>query len=358
MKFGLFSAAITDDGDFREIAAETYDEWLSEVVLADRLGFSEAWIAEHPAGPGHSRPDTLASAELFICKAAGLTKQIRFGTAVRPIAFYQPIQVALEACMVDHLTHGRYNFGFGSGLGPTIAFQRGLDDNRRRDRMHEAMEIILRCWTSEEPFDWDGEFYHLKGLWVYPKPFQKPHMPVAVPTDTPETLELAARNGFLLLQSAHDEPAHMRETGDGYVRSARAAGQNISRNDLRACRYVYVSDSVKKAKEEIREAITPSIESVKQRFPHRFRHIAPGGDVSKISLDYMVDSGVSPVGDPDTVYGHLKNLYDESDGFGTLLLQVGKRFGTRRQRARSMRLFTQEVAPRLASLVPDGNGEV
>lgn len=355
MQFGLFSVAFNGDGGYREIAADTYDEWLWEVVTADKLGFHEAWIAEHPAGPHGSRRDTLPSADLFISHAAALTKQIRFGPMMRPVAFYQPLQVAIEACVCDHLSRGRYNFGFGSGFAtPVIAKQRGIDDSRRRERVHEAMDLILKCWTSDEPFDYHGEFYQGEGIVVYPRPLQQPHMPVAVPTDTLETIELAGRNGFWPVLSQHFTPERLQHLWSIYAEAARAAGRTPSRNVLRACRYVYVAETSKKARDDVREGVTVSLDYAKNRFPGRFRHLVPEEKVPDLTFDYLVDAGLDVVGDPEHVYTTIKRYYDESGGFGTLVFIMGKPFGTRRQRAASMRLFMQEVAPRLAALTPDG----
>src|SRR5207253_11249088 len=139
-----------------QIAADSYDEDLFEVRLADRLGMREAWMSEHLRGRG-SRVDALSAADLFICKAAAVTKQIRIGPGVRPIALYQPVQVALEAAVCDHLTRGRYLFGFGVGVPNDNGMsQRGLGEDTiaiRRGRMHESIELIQKCWTATEPFD-------------------------------------------------------------------------------------------------------------------------------------------------------------------------------------------------------------
>src|SRR5207249_234689 len=128
-----------------------------EIVTADKLGFQEAWVTEHVGRTVGARPDTVPVVELMLCKAAAMTKQIRMGTGIRPLAFYQPVQVALEGAMTDHLLDGRYMFGFGvGGPGADSMKQRGLgDDKTRRARMHESLDLILKCWTSEEPFDWD-----------------------------------------------------------------------------------------------------------------------------------------------------------------------------------------------------------
>ena len=62
------------------------------------------------------RPDQLPSADLFICKAAALTKQIRMGPGIRPLPFFHPLQVATDCAVCDHLTDGRYIAGFGVGI--------------------------------------------------------------------------------------------------------------------------------------------------------------------------------------------------------------------------------------------------
>src|SRR3954466_3428335 len=81
MDFGLFSNGERTN----QIAADSYDEDLYENRLADRLGFKEARISEHLRGTHGSRPDALSAADLFICKAAAVTKHIKFGPGVRPI---------------------------------------------------------------------------------------------------------------------------------------------------------------------------------------------------------------------------------------------------------------------------------
>jgi alkanesulfonate monooxygenase SsuD/methylene tetrahydromethanopterin reductase-like flavin-dependent oxidoreductase (luciferase family) len=180
-------------------------------------------------------------------------------------------------------------------------------------------------------------------------------MPVGVASSkTLGTVQMAGQHGFLPLFSQYDEPKHMQEMADAFVEAAQAAGTTARRSAIRACRFVYVSDSVKKAKEELRPSITPSIERHKKGFPHHFDHsLPPSGRVEDVTWDHLVDSGHYFVGDPDTVAQHIKNFYERSGGFGVLLLLMGKDYGTRQQRARSMRLFAEAVAPQLRDLDPD-----
>lgn len=352
MHFGLFSNGERS----RPIAADTYDEDLHEIQVADELGFAEAWISEHVGRASAMRPDLVSAVEPFIARAAALTRQIRFGPAVRPLPIYQPVQVAIEAAVVDHLTRGRYLFGFGAG-GPLDdgIVMRGLGDNSaavRHARMQEALELILRCWTSEEPFDFHGRFYEGQQIVTMPRPYQRPHPPLAVASyQTLGTVQWAGREGFIVLVSQYDDAAWVRTKIDAYEAAARAAGTSADRSAFRVCRFVYVTDSVQTAKDELRPTMAASVEYHKALYPDHFdHHLPPSGRLEDVTLDHLIDSGAYFAGDPDTVYQLLRDFYAECGGFGTLLLLLGKEWGTRQQRERSLRLFADQVAPRLAEL--------
>src|SRR5262249_28955844 len=111
MRFGLFS----NGNRLNQIAKQSYDADLAEIVLADKLGMEEAWISEHGTLVGFQAPDQLPSADLFICKAAALTKRIKMGPGIRALPYYHPLQVATDIAVCDHLTDGRYMAGFGVG---------------------------------------------------------------------------------------------------------------------------------------------------------------------------------------------------------------------------------------------------
>src|SRR3954452_17822163 len=121
MKFGLFSNGNRNN----KVAKLTYDEDLQEIIVADRLGIEECWISEHGTFLAFQAPDQLPSADLFICKAAALTKQIKMGPGIRPLPFFHPLQVATDCAVADHLTGGRYLAGFGCGINVQNNTQRG-----------------------------------------------------------------------------------------------------------------------------------------------------------------------------------------------------------------------------------------
>jgi alkanesulfonate monooxygenase SsuD/methylene tetrahydromethanopterin reductase-like flavin-dependent oxidoreductase (luciferase family) len=356
MQFGLLSR----NGRSGRTAADAWGEDLWDIVTADRLGFNEAWMAEHVIGP---TPDSLPSADLFIVKAAALTKNIRLGPGIRTIACLNPVLVAVEAATVDHLTGGRYMAGWGAG-GGNLFPKLGLDwsGEDRRAMMHEAVDLILKCWEERQPFDFDGRFYHGKGIVVQPKPFQQPRMPVALANSASvSTAQLAAEKGFFILHSAYEGPDQIRELAEVFDGAVESAGRPPSRKDLRILRFVHVSDSVRKAKAEMRGWVEPVIEEAMTKDVgggapvHIRRQLPPGMEPADVDLDWLVDSGLWLVGDPDTVYQRARDLYDQVGGFGVLLFSVGTGSGLspRRLRRRSWKLFMEHVAPRLAALDPD-----
>ena len=114
MEFGIFSNGFRPHTS----AAQTYQEDLAEIVLADQLGFRDAYISEHHGEPVYiGKVDTLPVPELLMCKAAALTTQIRMGAAVKLIHLAHPVDTAIQAAVTDHVMGGgRFIFGFGSGL--------------------------------------------------------------------------------------------------------------------------------------------------------------------------------------------------------------------------------------------------
>lgn len=316
---------------------------MEEVVYADELGMDEAWISEHGTLLSWEKPDTLPSADLFICKAAALTKNIRMGPGIRPLPFFHPVQVATDVAVCDHLTGGRYLAGFGIGTGNG---QRGELPGDRRVMMNEAIELILKCWTSPEPFDWDGEIWQGKNWHIVPQPLTRPRPEVGIACSRSEgTLEMAAREGFLPLLSWTPSTGQVKQMLEMYM-----GGENEDipphRSRARIARIVYVAESDEQACKEL-----ANVELGSPVRSGRLDHFVPeGGTRDDLTMANLMKSGDFFVGSPDTVYEDLKNFYDAVGGFGTLLMVAGRNWGNWQQRKRSWTLFMEEVAPRLAKL--------
>lgn len=343
MKFGLFS-----NGQRRNTLAKvSYAEDLQEIILADELGIDEAWISEHGVFVSYHAPDQLPSADMFICKAAALTKRIKMGPGIRALPYFHPLQVATDAAVCDHLTDGRYMAGFGLGLGDGGGL-RGKLPAPQRVMMREAIDLILTAWSAPEPFDWNGQVWQGKNWKIIPKPLTQPRMDVGIAcARTDSTLELAAEKGFYPLlswTSPVEQVAGMIRT---YLQTPNAADPPL-RSRVRVARYVYVADSVAQAKADLSDADLVPIRSGRRLDAY----VPPGGTLADVTVDTLIDREVLMCGEPERIYRQAKDFYAKVGGFGTLLLVAGKDWGTNEQRARSMRRFMTEVAPRLAPLDP------
>jgi alkanesulfonate monooxygenase SsuD/methylene tetrahydromethanopterin reductase-like flavin-dependent oxidoreductase (luciferase family) len=344
MHFGLFSNGNRNN----KVAKLSYDEDLHEIVVADRLGMTEAWLSEHGTFLQYQAPDQLPCADLLICKAAGLTKQIKMGPAIRPLPFFHPLQVATDAAVCDHLTDGRYLAGFGVGINVAKNTQRGPMPADPRVMFREAVDLILKAWSAPEPFDWNGTVWKGEKWHIIPKPLTDIEVGIACSrTDT--TVELTADKGFLPLMSWTPTMEQVRGMLDTYMHSPNSRGAAPARGRARVGRVIYVADSVAQAKRELHGA---DLKHALGRMQHM---LPPGGTAADLTFERFIDSGFFLCGDPDTVYEGIKRFYDDVGGFGTLLLITGKDWATREQRTRSMERFMAEVAPRLAALDPDKN---
>ncbi len=353
MEFGLFSNGFRP----HTTAAQAYEEDLAEIVLADALGFRDCYISEHHGEPIYiDKVDTLPVPELLMCKAAALTKRIRMGAAVKLIHLAHPVDTAVAAAVTDHVIGGgRYIFGFGSGFpSPLFSDERGLSYADRHERLRESLDLILKCWTAKEPFDWDGKHWRGKGIVALPQPLQAPHMPMATATDTPAMIELSAARGYTMLHAQLEPAGSVRKKADLYGRAGKAAGHKTPLNNLTVARYVYLADSRREAMDDLRADINYELTYQVKRGLIRLLTTNYGLTLKadSVSFDELAEAGVYHLGDPDTVAKELRQFYETAGGFGTLLIVTGKKWATREKVFRSMRLFMEQVAPQLRGLVP------
>ena len=284
-----------------------------EIVLADQLGFRDAYISEHHGEPIYiGKVDTLPVPELLMCKAAGLTRQIRMGAAVKLIHLAHPVDTAIQAAVTDHVVgNGRFIFGFGSGFpNPLFAGERGLSHEDRHPRLRESLDFILKCWSSEQPFDWDGKLWLGKNVVATPRPLNAPHMPMATATDTPAMIDLAGARGYTLLSAQLEPAAFLKKKADRYARAAKAAGRATPLKSITAARYVYLADSRTEAMNDLRPFITHElgfqmkrglIRIIRSNYNMQFQ-----GD--EVTFDQLAEAGVYCLGDPDTVARQLREF--------------------------------------------------
>src|ERR1700728_782591 len=141
MKFGVFDHLDRDDqplGDY-------YRARLEIIEAYDRLGFHAYHVAEHHATPLGMAP----SPSVFLAAVAQRTKRLRFGPMVYALPLYHPLRMIEEICMLDQLSGGRLDIGFGRGASPIELRFFGEDPEEAQSTYAEALELIRRGLTQK-----------------------------------------------------------------------------------------------------------------------------------------------------------------------------------------------------------------
>src|SRR5262245_6697205 len=188
MDFGIFLEQTRRGADQVQAFQDMFD--LSDA--AEAWGLDIVWLAEMLVNPARS----VLSAPLLVGSwIVGRTKRLRVGTAVQLLPLNHPLRVAGEVTTLDHLGHGRFDFGIGRSGGTRSYDALGVPYQESQARFFEALEIILEAWKGE-PFSYDGRFYRFTNVTVSPRPFQRPHPPVRMAATTPETFPRVGRMGL------------------------------------------------------------------------------------------------------------------------------------------------------------------
>lgn len=161
------------------------------LALGERLGFHSAWVQDQVAGdvPLHESLTLLAY-------AAALTTRVRLGVSVLVFPIRNPVHVAKVVSTLDNLSAGRMILGVGLGHVMASGFFRtyGVDNREAVRRFNEGIRVMKSLWTEAET-SFDGEFFQLRRTGMWPKPVQKPHVPLWFGGQHPDALRRAVRHG-------------------------------------------------------------------------------------------------------------------------------------------------------------------
>ena len=209
MRIGIFCTYENPQNSY----AHSYAAQTRLVKHAERIGFEEAWVAEHHFDPDAPSPSIMP----LIAYLAGATKRIRIGSAAVLLAFRNPIQVAEDVASIDLLSGGRFDFGVAKG-GPFDAQNRhfGVGKEDARGQMLEALSLVNRLLYEDE-VSFSGRHYTVEGVRLAPKPVQQP-VPTYLATSTPEAIAFAAQSGFGVMAASAASLERSYEVADAYWR--------------------------------------------------------------------------------------------------------------------------------------------
>ena len=200
MKLGFFTQPVHPiDRDYREVLKEDQDA----VILADELGYCEAFVGEHMT----DLAEPITSCMIFLATLIEKTKQIKLGTGVINMPSYHPVHVAAQVAMMDHLLDGRLIMGIGPGGLPSDIEVFGNLDLDKNEKMVEAIDQVLAIWSGEAPYNLEGKHYKTStertlfpeiGQGIVKQPLQQPHPPIVFTALAPHSkgITAAAERGW------------------------------------------------------------------------------------------------------------------------------------------------------------------
>lgn len=321
-----------------------YADRLRLAELYDRLGFDRLHIAEH-----HSTPlGTAPSPGIYLAAVSQRTRRLRFGPLVYPIKLYHPLRLAEEIVMLDHLSHGRFEFGVGKGASPIELSLYGVDPANTEPQYAEALAVLKQALTQDR-VSFEGHFYTFRDVPVTMHPLQRPHPPIWYGVSRPDGAARAARNGYNIVGNLAAPQA--RAVTDAYRAAWAEAGHAPDALPrLGIGRFIVIADSDREAKALAARAFPLWQASFWTLWDaHGARPPVPMPD----TFEGVEAAGIGVAGTPRHVADVLGAQIAES-GANYLLGRFA--FGDLRfeESARSVELFAQEVMPALreAAIAP------
>ncbi len=346
MKFGIFLGPFHRVGENPTLAI---DRDLELIQWLDYLGYDEAWIGEH-----HSAGwETISSPEIFIGIAADRTRHIKLGTGVVSLPYHHPLMVANRMVQLDHMTHGRVMFGVGPGALPGDAYMMGIDPTTQREKMDEALGIVLRLFTETEPITYKSDWFELNEAMLQLRPFQRPHMPIAVASvQSPAGVALAGKYGASVLtitvpRDPSSGGSNLKFLWDVAEDSAAEHNQSVDRFDWRLTVPVHLAEDREKAFEEARLGAGRFLREYTEGT--NGRQAAFDGPLEEV-VDHMAATGSWIIGTPDDCIEGILKLEEQSGGFGGFLVQAID-WAPRDRILNSFELLARYVMPRFQGSV-------
>ncbi|MBU2664061.1 LLM class flavin-dependent oxidoreductase [Actinoplanes bogorensis] len=357
MRLGYFSMPLHPLG---RTWAETLREDREAVILADSLGFHDAFIGEHLT----DRHENITNSLLFLATLISGTRQIRLGTGTTNLSQQHPVLVAANSAMFDHLSGGRFILGISPGALTSDAEALGILAEDRNKMFAEAIDVITAIWEGEPPYAIDLPDNRFKvttastmdtdfGVGYLPKPLQQPRPEIVGTVVAPFSKGVIAmgRRDFHPLSANFLLPQWVATHWPNYVEGKQAAGETADPADWRVARTVFVADD---------DAVAAAYGRDNEDSPYRFYYAQMLKKMRKlgrlelfktrrdqpddeITLDYVLDKLVI-TGTPESVTEQILALRDDIGDFGELVY-AGLDWVDPRLAQRSMELMAQKVMP-------------
>ena len=354
-----------------------YSEYIDQLVYASEIGFDGMVLNEHHQNVYGLMPSPNLIAAVLAQKTTR-GKIVVLGNLL-PLHL-NPLRVAEEYAMIDNMSGGRLIAGFAPGSGPET-FNYDVASAPSRDQFWEAVDLIREAWTRDGPFAFEGRHYPLRYVNPWPLPMQRPHPPIWIPgARSRDTLTQIARHGYSYFLSSRSHGKGTARSVAQFARVLEEHGDAYQPNRMGILLSAYVAPTDQQAMDESQEGVWYFLKNCLKGHQRREgRQLTFGPGVPYIPSDEWRDylQGSDPsapllgdardwddlrqsqsviVGSPETVFRRFMDILDNAP-VGHLLVQF--HLGNMKDDLvrRSMRLFAEEVAPRLREATEKSFGQ-
>jgi len=347
MQLGLFDHMQKHDIPARSYV-DLYKNHLEVVEMADQEGMDFYFVAEHHFDMGFSECPSPGS---FLGAASQRTKRIRLGPLVYVLPLWNPIRVAEEIAMLDNLTEGRLECGFGAGIGPFSFAAYNVPWDDKRQMTLEALRVIKDIWTHAS-FTFEGRYFKCKEVGLSIPLVQKPHPLLWMPTRSKESIEEAASTGISTVQWVPAGMAAARRAFDEY-REVYQRVKPAAKPHIGLMREIYVAQTDHEARTEGEfhwKNFWQRRGGARTYGAHGSTGLSTILDGSRrhelMNMERSIDEGSFICGSPETVTDQIKKIARQA-GADTFLGEFTFGELTQKQVLNSLKLFTGQVQPEL-----------
>lgn len=345
----------------------TLNEDRAAFLLAEELGFHEAFVGEHVT----DRAETITSCLIFLASLAYETRRIQLGSGTVNLPNTHPAAVAAQVSMLDHMLGGRFIFGISPGGLRSDAEVFGNLDRDRKAMFNEAIKQVLAIWSGDPPYDIEGEFWNIStrrtmdpeiGQGAIPGPLQQPHPPIMVACMSPysDSVSNAAQHGWSIISANFLQPVWVRSHWEKLCEGWEAGGHQPDPSAWRVAKSVFVADDESTAR---RYALDPDgpygnyYRSLMRKLigngrPDLFKTSRDQAD-SEITHQFVTESLVI-CGTPAQVTEQILELREQTGAFGTLVY-AGHDWADVALSRRSMELMAREVMPAVNAAIGEND---
>jgi alkanesulfonate monooxygenase SsuD/methylene tetrahydromethanopterin reductase-like flavin-dependent oxidoreductase (luciferase family) len=346
--------------------AETLKEDREAIILADQLGFYDAFMGEHLT----DKAENITNSLIFNASLIHSTKTIKLATGTSNLSHMHPVLVAQHAAMFDHLSEGRFIFGVSPGALTSDAEALGILEQDRNKMFAEAIDVILAIWERDPPYDIDFPDNRYKvairktqalpiGVGYLGKPFQQPRPEIVGTVVAPFSpgVVLMGKRDFHPLSANFLLSRHLKSHWENYRKGKAEVGAEADVGDWRVARAIFVHDDDKTAaRYGCDDANSPYAFYYGQMLAkmkrgkrlYVFKSHKEQAD-EEITHDYVMEHCVIH-GSVNKVVDQILALREEIGDFGELVY-AGMDWVDPELAKRSMQLMAEQVMPRVNAAI-------